>query len=85
MQERTLSISRGYLVRLFFPLFQSNDEGYIENAINNSDTEIVSEDESAASTDIIRKQEIGYQCSSLSVQKHQSTLWIPKARLKPMR
>ena len=46
---------------------------------------LVSEDESAISTDIIRKQEIGYQSSSLSVQKHQSTLSIPKTRLKPMR
>ena len=34
---------------------ESDDEGDIENILNNSDTEFVAEDESVISTNIIRK------------------------------
>ena len=46
---------------------QSDDEGDIENIMNDSDTEFVAEDESVISTNIIRKEEIGDQSSSVSV------------------
>ena len=38
---------------------ESDDEGDIENIMNDSDTEFVAEDESVISTNIIRKEEIG--------------------------
>ena len=41
--------------------------GDIENIMNDSDTEFVAEDESVISTNIIRKEEIGDQSSSVSV------------------
>ena len=46
----------------FFALLDSNesdDEGDIENIMNNSDAEFAAEDESVISTNIIRKEEIG--------------------------
>ena len=46
---------------------ESDDEGDIENIMNYSDTEIVAEDESVISTNIIRKEEVGDQSSSVSV------------------
>ena len=46
---------------------ESDDEGDIENIMNDSDTEFVAEDESVISTNIIRKEEIGDQSSSVSV------------------
>ena len=46
---------------------ESDDEGDIENIMNDSDTEIVAEDESVISTNIIRKEEVGDQSSSGSV------------------
>ena len=46
---------------------ESDDEGDIENIMNDSDTEFVAEDESVISTSIIRKKEIGDQSSSVSV------------------
>ena len=42
-------------------------EGDIENIINDSDTEFLVEDESVISTNIIRKEEISDQSSSVSV------------------
>ena len=44
-----------------------DDEGDIENIMTDSDTEFVTEDESVISTNIIRKEEIGDQSSSVSV------------------
>ena len=38
---------------------ESDDEGDIENIMNNSDAEFAAEDESVISTNIIRKEEIG--------------------------
>ena len=38
---------------------ESDDEGDIENIMNNSDAEFTAEDESVISTNIIRKEEIG--------------------------
>ena len=46
---------------------ESDDEGDIENVMNDSDTEFVAEDESLISTNIIRKEEIGDQRSTVSV------------------
>ena len=46
---------------------ESDDEGDIENIMNDSDTEFVAEDESVISTNIIRKEEIGDQSISVSV------------------
>ena len=46
---------------------ESSDEGHIENIMNNSDTEFAAEDESLISTNIIRKEGIGDQSSSVSV------------------
>ena len=46
---------------------ESDDEGDVENIMNDSDTEFLAEDESVISTNIIRKEEIGYQSSSVSV------------------
>ena len=38
---------------------ESDEEGDIENIMNNSDAEFAAEDESVISTNIIRKEEIG--------------------------
>ena len=38
---------------------ESDDEGDIENIMNDSHTKFVAEDESVISTNIIRKEEIG--------------------------
>ena len=46
---------------------ESNYEGYIENIMNDSDTEFVAEDVSVISTNIIRKEMVGDQSSSVSV------------------
>ena len=46
---------------------ESDDEGDIENIMNDSDTEFVAEDESVISTNIIRKEEIDDQSSSASI------------------
>ena len=46
---------------------ESDDEGDIENIMNDSETKFVPEDESAISTNIIRKGEIGDQSNSVSV------------------
>ena len=46
---------------------ESDDEGDIENIMNDSETEFVAEDESVISTNIIRTEEIGDQSSSVSV------------------
>ena len=48
-------------------LIESNDEGDIENIMNDSDTEFTAEDETVISTNIIRKEEVGDQSSSVSV------------------
>ena len=46
---------------------ESDDEGDIENIMNDFDTEFVAEDQSVTSTNIIRKEEICDQRSSISV------------------
>ena len=46
---------------------ESSDEGDIESIMNDPDTEFVAEDESVIFTNIIRKEEIGAQSSSVSV------------------
>ena len=48
---------------------ESDDEGDLENIINDSDTEFVVEDESVISTNIIRKEEIGDRSSFVSVSQ----------------
>ena len=64
-----MSVSRGYLVVIFlhFLAWFESGEGEIKNIMNDSDTEFVAEDESVISTNIIRKEEIGDQSSSVSV------------------
>ena len=49
---------------------ESDDEGDIENIMNNYDTEFVAERESVISTNIIRKEEIGDQSSSRIINLH---------------
>ena len=46
---------------------ESDEEGDIENIMNDSDTEFVAEDESVIFTNFIRKEEIGDKRSSVSV------------------
>ena len=46
---------------------KSDDEGDIENIMNDSDTDFVAEDDSVISTNIIRKEEVDDQSSSVSV------------------
>ena len=48
---------------------ESDDVGDIGNIMNDFDTEFVAEDESVISTNIIRKEEIGDQSSSVLVPK----------------
>ena len=63
---------------------ESDDEGDIENIMNDSDTEFVAENESVISANIIRKEEIVVQSSSitLQLQKHQSTFCLAKTEKK---
>ena len=46
---------------------EGDDGGDVENTMNDSDTEFVAEDESVISTNILRKEEISDQSSSVSV------------------
>ena len=46
---------------------ENDDKREIENTMNGSDTEFAAEDESLISTNIIRKEEISDQSSSVSV------------------
>ena len=48
---------------------ESGGEGDIEDVMNDSDTEFVAEDELIISTNIISKEEIGDQISTLSVSE----------------
>ena len=48
---------------------ESDNEEDIENIMNDCDTEFVAKDKSVISTNIIRKEEIGDQSSSVSVPK----------------
>ena len=69
MQERRMSISKGYLVVIFLHCFdsaESDDGGHIENIMNGSDTKFLAEDKSVISTNIIRKENIG----SRSINPH---------------
>ena len=66
MQERSMSVSRDYLVVIFLHCL-TQVKADIKNVMNNSDTEFVAEDESVISTNIIRKEEVGDQSSSVSV------------------
>ena len=68
-RKEYVNIERLYSGDIFALLdsIESDDEGDIENIMNGSDTEFVAEDESVISTNIIRKEEIGDQSSSVSV------------------
>ena len=48
---------------------ESDDKGDIENIMNDSDTEFVVEDELEISTNMVTKEEIGDQSSSISFSK----------------
>ena len=70
MQERSMAILRCDLMVIFFAILdtiESDDEGYIENTMIDSDTVFVAEDESVISTNIIGKDETGDQSSLVSV------------------
>ena len=50
---------------------ESDDEGDIENIMNDSDTKFVTEDESVTSSNIIRKEEVSNQSiNSRSINPH---------------
>ena len=53
-------LSSGDIFALFDSI-ENNDEGDIENRMNDFDTEFVAEDESVISTNIIRKEETSDQ------------------------
>ena len=59
---------------------ESNDEGDIENIMNDSDTEFVAEDESVISINIIRKEEMVTKVAPYQFQKHQSNFVYQKRR-----
>ena len=59
-------LSSGDIIALLDSIV-SDDKGDIENIMKYYDTEFVAEDESVISTNIIRKEEIGDQSSSVSV------------------
>ena len=53
-------LSSGDIFALFDSI-ENNDEGDVENRMNDFDTEFVAEDESVISTNIIRKEETSDQ------------------------
>ena len=63
------SFSSSDIFKLLGPV-ESDEEGDIENIMNESDTEFVAEDESITFTNFIRKEEIGEQRSSV---------WVPES------
>ena len=63
-------------------LVESDDEGDTENIMNDSDTDFVAEDESINSTNIIRKEKIGNQSSSVSVPEASIHILPTKTRMK---
>ena len=67
-RKRYVNIDRLSIGEIFALLdsIESDDENDIENIMNDSDTEFVAEDESAISTNIIRKEKNGDQSSSVS-------------------
>ena len=82
MQEKSTTISRGYILVIFLHSLHSverDDDEDIENITNYFDTGIVAEDESIISTYIIRTEKIGDQ---YQFQKCQSTFCLPKTRMK---
>ena len=71
-------------ISAFLGSVESNDEGHIENIMNDSDTEFAPEDELVISTNIIRKEEVMTEAAPYQFQKHQSTFCLPKTKMKPI-
>ena len=63
---------------------ESDDDGDIENIMNDPDAEIVVEDKSVISTNIIRKKEIGDSSSLVSVTHTFLHIFLPKKRMEPI-
>ena len=64
---------------------ESDAERDVENIMNDSDTELVAEDELVISTNIIRKKKRSVtKVAWCQFQKHQSKFCLPKTRMKPI-
>ena len=63
---------------------ESDDDGDIENIMNDPDAEIVVEDKSVISTNIIRKKEIGDWSNLVSVPQTFLHIFLPKTRMEPI-
>ena len=64
---------------------ESDAERDVENITNDSDTELVAEDELVISANIIRKKKISVtKVARCQFQKHQTTFCLPKTRMKPI-
>ena len=61
---------------------ESDDEGDLENIMNDSNTEFVVEDESVISTNIVRKEEIGDRSSSVSVSQESFHILSTQSKVK---
>ena len=64
---------------------ESDAERDVETIMNDSDTELVAEDELVISTNIIRKKKRSVtKVAWCQFQKHQSKFCLPKTRMKPI-
>ena len=82
-----MSISRGYLVGIFLHCL-TQLKGMIRETLkiymNDSDTESAAEDESVISTNMITKEEIGDQSTSVSVPEASIYICLLETRMKPI-
>ena len=82
-----MSISRGYLVVIFLHCL-TQLKGMIRETLkiymNDSDTESAAEDESVISTNMITKEEIGDQSTSVSVPEASIYICLLETRMKPI-
>ena len=63
---------------------ESGGEGDIEDVMNDSDTEFVAEDELIISIILLVKKRSVTKLAPYQFQKHQSTFFLPKTRIKPI-
>ena len=82
-----MSISRGYLVVIFLH-WLTQLKGMIRETLkiymNDSDTESAAEDESVISTNMITKEEIGDQSTSVSVPEASIYICLLETGMKPI-
>ena len=64
---------------------ESDDQGDIENIMNDSGTEFKAEDESTISNNIIGKKSLVTKVVLYQFQKNQSTFCLSKTRMEPIR